>query len=282
MSISAPPPISAADYTAFCSYFYDQTGISFNDAKRYFVDKHLQERMEKTGTRDCSAYLTLLRRAPGEVERITNLLTVNETYFFREDYQFDCMINSLLPELTARRPRGSRLRIWSLPCSTGEEPYSIAIILLERFRQVDEFDIEILASDIDTKVLAAAQEGVYDQRSLQRLPEALIRRYFTRTTQGRWKIIEDIRQSVSFSTVNASDPRSMRAFSEVDLVFCRNMLIYFDDRSRLAAVQHIYDSMNNGGFICLGHSELMNRITYLFHRRNFPDASVYQKPLEGA
>jgi chemotaxis protein methyltransferase CheR len=271
--------ITASEYQKFCEYFYRRTGISFGENKRYFVDKRLIDRIQKTGASGVEDYFERLRRhdANGEIEILINLLTINETYFYREDHQLDCLVNGILPELASERRHGDRIRIWSMPCSTGEEPYSIAIYLLENWKKVDDFEIEILASDIDTNVLRAAESGVYDARSLHRLTPDLVRKYFVSAGAEGFRLIDALRQSVKFTKVNASDAAEMRAFSQIDVIFCRNMLIYFDDRSRRQVAEAFYDSLSQGGFICLGHSESMSRISSLFEVRKFPQAIVYQK-----
>jgi chemotaxis protein methyltransferase CheR len=271
--------ISASEYQKFCEYFYRRTGISFAENKRYFVDKRLIDRIQKSGASGVEDYFERLRRhdANGEIEILINLLTINETYFYREDHQLDCLANGILPELVSRRRKGDRIRIWSMPCSTGEEPYSIAMYLLENWPQVDDYDIEIMASDIDTNVLRAAEGGVYDARSLHRLTPEFVRKYFVSAGAEGFRVIDAIRQSVRFTKVNASDLVEMRGFANIDVIFCRNMLIYFDDRSRRQVVESFYDSLCQGGFICLGHSESMSRISSLFEVRKFPQAIVYQK-----
>jgi chemotaxis protein methyltransferase CheR len=284
-SIPAPkePAISAADYAKFCDYFYRQTGISFGDNKQYFVDKRLIERILKSGAGNFEQYFATLKRsdAAPEFEKLINLLTVNETYFFREDHQFELMSRHLLPELTQRKRKGEKLRIWSMPCSTGEEPYSIAIFLLENWPAVDDYDIEIIGSDIDTNVLAAAQLGVYETRALHRLSRTLVQRYFKALPGAKFQLSDSLRDSVRFTQVNCTEAAAMRAYTSIDLIFCRNMLIYFDDKSRVTAVQHFYDCLAPGGFICLGHSESMARISAIFAPRSFPQGMVYQKPPGG-
>jgi chemotaxis protein methyltransferase CheR len=270
--------ITESEYRKFCEFFYRRTGISFGENKRYYVDKRLIDRIERTKSVSFDRYFDGLRRhdANAEIENLVNLLTVNETYFYREVEQFDCLANGMLPELVANRRKGDRIRIWTMPCSTGEEPYSIAIYLLENWPQVDDYDIEIMASDIDTHVLRTAEAGLYDKRSLHRLSPDLVRRYFE-PAGASFRLISAIRQSVRFSQVNASDAAAMRGFRNLDVIFCRNMLIYFDDQSRRQAVESFYDGLNQGGFICLGHSESMSRISSLFGVRKFPQAIVYQK-----
>ena len=164
-----------------------------------------------------------------------------------------------------------------MPCSTGEEPYSIAMYLLENWSQVDNFEIEIMGSDIDTEVLRTAEAGIYDTRSLHRLSQDLVRRYFVSVGRDGFRLIDDLRGAVRFTQVNASDEQAMRSYAHLDVIFCRNMLIYFDDVSRQKTAESFYDSLNQGGFICLGHSESMSRISSLFEVRKFSEAIVYQK-----
>jgi chemotaxis protein methyltransferase CheR len=278
-SSALPIAITESEYSKFCEFFYRATGIAFGENKRHFVDKRLIERIEKTSQENFADYYDKLRRhgATAEIEQLINLLTVNETYFYREEHQFECLVHGILPELTAKRRKGERIRIWSIPCSTGEEPYSIAMYLLDHWSEVDDYDIEIIGSDIDTNALSAAEQGVYDKRALHRLSPDIARRYFTSAGTDRFQLIDAIRGSVRFTQINVADTAAMRSFGHLDVIFCRNMLIYFDDKSRLQTVESFYDSLAIGGFICLGHSESMSRISALFKVRTFPQAIVYQK-----
>ncbi len=278
-----PVVISDADFLKFREFFYRRTGIHFDEGKRYFVDKRLVERIEATGADDFRSYFIALRfEARGEeLQHLINLMTVNETYFFREAYQFDCLVNDLMDEVARHKRPGSRIRIWSVPSSTGEEPYSIAIYLLERWGRINDYEVEILSSDIDTQVLEAAQRGVFSQRSIAQLPKVYLDKYFTRRGDNEWAISRDLVAAVEFSRVNLSDPADTQRFRDIDLIFCRNLLIYFDDVSRRAAAEAMYDALSPGGFICLGHSESMSRISALYRVRRFADAMVYQKPLTG-
>ncbi len=279
-ALQQTPKITDVDFEKFRDFFYRKTGIHFDDSKRYFVDKRLIDRIEATGAGDFRSYFIALRfdSREQELQHLINAMTVNETYFFRESYQFDCMVNSLLSEITQTRRKGSRIRIWSVPSSTGEEPYSIAIYLLERWAAIDDYEVEILSSDIDTQVLESAQHGVYSARSVGQLPKAYLDKYFERLSPGEFRISRDLVSAVEFSHVNLTDAAHTRRMRNIDLIFCRNLLIYFDELSRRVAAEAMYDAMNPGGFICLGHSESMSRISSLFSVRKFPDAMVYQKP----
>lgn len=280
---AAKPVVTDADFQKFREFFYRKTGIHFDDNKRYFVDKRLVDRMHATGASSFREYFIALRfeRDSQELQHLVNTMTVNETYFLREAYQFDCMSNNLLDELVKHKPAGERLRIWSIPSSTGEEPYSIAMHLLERWPGIAHHDVEILSSDIDTQVLDAAQRGIYSARSVANIPKPWMDKYFMRLNDHEWAISRELVAAVEFSRVNLSDPADTRRFRDVDLIFCRNLLIYFDDTSRRAAAEAMFDALRPGGFVCLGHSESMSRISALYRVRRFADAMVYQKPLTG-
>jgi chemotaxis protein methyltransferase CheR len=274
--------ISNDDFQRFREHFYRKTGIQFEPSKRYFVDKRLAERIRATGSASFRDYFAMLRfeTSGREWQTLVNDMTVNETYFMREDYQFDCLVKSILPEIVARKPRGEPLRIWIMPSSSGEEAYGVALCLLERWPQLRDWDVEIVSSDIDTRILAQAQAGLYSQRAVQHLPASWLQKYFTREPDG-WRISQDLRDAVAFTRVNLNDRAEVAAYRDYDVVFCRNLLIYFDDASRRQAAEAFYDVLRPGGFICLGHSESMSRICSLFKIRKFPQAIVYQKPLEG-
>jgi chemotaxis protein methyltransferase CheR len=280
-SVLAAPMISDTDFQKFAEFFHRKTGIHFEPAKRYFVDKRLIERIQASGAESFRAWFVALRFETGgaEMQRLVNLMTVNETYFFREAYQFDCLVNHLMDEVAARKRPGSRIRIWSIPSSTGEEPYSIAIYLLERWAKIEQYDVEILSSDIDTTVLQAAQRGVYSARSVAQLPKPYLKKYFTSHGDHEWRISRDLVDAVEFSHVNLSDATDTRRFRDIDVIFCRNLLIYFDDLSRRVAAEAMFDALAPGGFMCLGHSESMSRMSSLYTMRRFPEAMVYQRPL---
>ena len=277
-----PPQLSPEDFARFREFYYRKTGNWFDEAKRYYVDKRVLARMRSTGCNSFREYFVRLRfDADGsELQALINSMTVNETYFFREEYQFQCLARSMLPQIAARKRPGDTIRIWSLPCSTGEEVYSLAIYLLEYWSQVDDYDVEIVGSDIDTAALDRAREGIYDRRPVHALPDSVLRRYFRRLADGRHQILGGIRDSVRLTRVNLEDPLETRSYRGFDVVFCRNLLIYFDDAARRRAAETLFDALNPGGYICLGHSEFMSRISPLFRPARFPEAIVYQKPEE--
>ena len=255
----------------------------FTEAKRYYVQRRVTERIAATGATSFPSYFARLRTdANGEIEQFVNAFTVNETYFYREEHQLRCLTTDLLRDRTGAKRRGEAIRIWSVPCSTGEEPYSIAIWLLENWPEVDDHDVEIVGSDIDTHVLETAQQGQFGRRALMRLTPELIDRYFVAAGPERWRILDDLRQSVRFTPVNLVEAAQTRPHGQFDVIFCRNVLIYFDEAARRTAAENLYENLLPGGYICLGHTESMSRISPLFEVRRYADAVVYQRPLEGA
>jgi chemotaxis protein methyltransferase CheR len=277
------PALAEEDFRRLCEFVYRRTGMVFTEAKRYYVERRVVDRMAVTQSGSFGAYFARLRGdLDGEIEQFINAFTVNETYFFREDHQLRCLTRDLLPARLAGRREGEAIRIWSVPCSSGEEPYSIAIWLLENWALVDRYEIEIVGSDIDTAVLELAREGVYGRRALMRLPPEVVAKYFAPRGDETWKILEDLCQSVRFTPVNLVDPAQMRPHGKFDVIFCRNVLIYFDDTSRRTAAENLYENLLPGAFICLGHTESMSRISPLFDAARFADAIVYQRPPGGA
>ncbi len=275
---SGSPALDAEELRRVCEVVYRRTGMTYGEAKRYFVERRVVEHMARSNSGSFAAYMALLRWDEGEVERLINSFTVNETYFYREEHQLRCLGGCILPEIVGGRRPGDLVRIWSFPCATGEEPYSIALWLLENWRLVDAYNVEIVGSDIDTEALAAAAHGVYGERALSRLPAGVVAGYFEPPADGLRRIIADIRESVKLTRANLVDAASMAEQGRFDIVFCRNVLIYFDEAARLAAARHLFEALNPGGFLCLGHTESMARISDLFAVRRFEDAVVYQRP----
>ncbi|HBG18213.1 MAG TPA: chemotaxis protein [Desulfobulbaceae bacterium] len=273
--------INQEEFLKFREFFYRKTGIQFEDSKRYFVDKRLIERIKETDSGNFRNYFITLRfeTSGEELQTLTNLMTVNETYFFREEYQFKCLVKSILPEITAQKKNSTPIRIWSIPSSSGEEAYSIAMYLLEYWPGINHWDVEIISSDIDTTIISQARRGLYSERSVQNLPQNLLEKYFRHKGDG-YQICDDLRQAVEFTKVNLMRPADVRGYRGFDVIFCRNLLIYFDDLSRRQAADTFFDALSPGGFLCLGHSESMSRISSLYQVRKFADAVVYHKSKE--
>lgn len=269
--------LSAADLEEICAIVYKRSGMVFGEAKRYYIERRITDLIQQRQAQSVKSYIAMLRGDPRELELLINSFTVNETYFFREMHQLKCLSNSILPDIIRTKGAGDRIRIWSMPCSSGEEPYSIAIWLLEHWPLVDAYNIEIVGSDIDSAILRQAVEGYFGPRSLSRLPNDVLDRYFDPESNQQRRIIGDLRESVTFVKGNIVDRHSIAALGHFDVIFCRNLLIYFDEAAREKAVHNLHQLLYPGGYILLGHTESMSRITETFEAVRFPDAIVYRE-----
>ncbi len=270
------------DFIKLRNLIYERTGIKFEEKKIYFVKRRVMERVKALGLKSSKEYYRYLRfrdRDGKEFQNLINLLTTNETYFFREFYQLEVFGEVLLPELEEKRKEENnlRLKIWSAGCSTGEEPYTLSIIVMEILDDYRDWDIEIVANDIDERVLEHAKRGVYGRRSVKDVPKAYLDKYFIRQGEN-FKIVDEVKRLVKFEKLNLMDDTKMRYKKGFDFIFCRNVLIYFDDESRKRVVSHFYNALNRGGYIFLGHSESLSRITTAFRVKKVRDAIIYYKP----
>ncbi|WP_099186526.1 CheR family methyltransferase [Sphingobium fuliginis] len=269
--------LAGSSLTRLTALLYRLTGMKFDEKKRFYLERRVAHRMDRTATTDIARYLLLLERDAHERQMLINAVTINETYFFREEHQLTALADEILPRIAAEKRPGDLIRIWSLPCSTGEEAYSIALWLLERWPLVDAYHVEIVGSDIDTHALDAARDGQYGARALARLPADMLAAYFEREHQHRRRIVQDLRESVLFTQANLNDAASVASQGRFDIVLCRNLLIYFDDESRIAAAQHLHEALLPGGYLLLGHSESMARIDERFDLVRLRQAIVYRR-----
>ena len=211
---------------------------------------------------------------------MVDLLTTNETYFFREFPQLQGFADEALPIIAnAKREVGNfTLGVWSAACSTGDEPYTLAIILRECLDDFKKWHIRLLATDIDTKVLETARRGVYSVRNMKDVPPAYLKRYF-RMVGEEYHVSPDIKSMVSFEHLNLVDRAGMRKHRNVDFIFCRNALIYFNEASCRQVLSSFYDSLVPGGYIFLGHSESVGRISAAYEMVRLGETITYRRPL---
>lgn len=272
--------MTAEEFIKLRDFIYRKTGIYFEEQKMYYVKNRVESRMEATGYENFRSYFTWLRFdvTGRELQQLLNALTINETYFFREYYQLKCFAEEVLPEILERKRKENsrKIRIWSAGCSTGEEPYTLAIIMKEMLEDVDDIDWEIYATDINTEVLQKAERGLYSQRAVRLVPEEYKKRYLYKKGDF-YEVIPDLKEKIIFFQLNLMDAAEMRKMRNFDVIFCRNVLIYFDDASRRQVAIYFYEALVEGGYIFLGHSESMSRITPIFKLRKFKNAFVYQK-----
>jgi len=266
-------------FDKYVKLVYKKTGIYYENNKKYFVQKRLEKRAEIVQAQDLSDYYSLLKFSEdsSEFDQLINELTVNETYFFRDFPQLRNFAEDVLPFYVQNRAKGKRLKIWSAACSSGEEPYTLSIILLEMLENPEEWDIQIIASDINTEVLQSAKIGLYDSRSIRDVPPEYLEKYFIRR-QDKYLINLAARKNVTFMKLNLMNDADMSLITGCDFIFCRNCLIYFDDHSRRSVLAKFYDSLNPGGFVFLGHSESVGRISSAYQVQKIGDTIVYSRP----
>ena len=276
-------------FLKFQKLIYDQTGLHFDERKQYFFVRRLEHRLEVAGSTNPQDYYQMLRYgnngAVAELQALVESLTTNETYFFREYPQLQSFADVILPEVLERKRRQSDyvLRLWSAGCSTGEEPYTLAIILREVIEDFDRWQIYITATDINRAVLQAAEDALYGERSLKDVPTAYREKYFqlehpsTYAAERQYQLQPAVRRMVKFRPANLMDLSVARGLGGQDFIFCRNVLIYFDEASTRQVVGGFYDALRPGGYIFLGHSESMGRITSAFQMVRRGDVLVYMK-----
>lgn len=257
---------------------YNHCGIYFDSDSKYLLDKRLYRRLayhNLGGFREYYQFLKYHPRRYDELSDIMDILTTNETYFFREGFQLKAFTDEILPDLMRIREQERTLRIWSAGCSTGEEPYTIAMLMLE-MGCFDGWRIEIVGSDISHRVVQHARKGVYGPASFRSTEERYVRRYFAKTVEG-YRINDQVRELVSISHMNLFDSNRLALLGKMDLIFCRNVIIYFDNPAKKRLVEAFYNILSGGGFLLLGHSESLMNLSTAFALRHFKNDMVYQK-----
>jgi len=263
---------------------YEKIGIHILDEKIYFLKKRVEKRIEELGIDSPSEYIKYLRymdHTGKEFQNLTNSITINETYFFRNFPVLQAFAEHCLPEVLQRNmeKKQKELRILSAGCSSGEEPYTLSIILHEMVDDLRNINAKIVGIDIDESALKKAKRGIYDERSIKDVPGKYLDKHFDILPSG-YSVKEHVRRLVGFHKINLFDSTNLlRIGKQFDFVFCRNVLIYFSDESRRKVVENLYMMMKPGAYIFLGYSESMTRITRAFRIKRAGNTLVYQKPM---
>lgn len=271
--------IAGEEFRRLRNLIRERFGIYFDDEKRLLLQSRLQTRLLKSRARNFTAYCNLLDGPIGnsierqaEWDELASVLTNNETYFFREQAQLNVLVGPVLSEaLRAGRP----LRVWSAACSTGEEPYTLAMILLESGR-ITSRDVSIRASDLSPRALERACSGFYRELSFRTTPPAIVQKYF-RPFEGGFFIESTIKSMVGFSRVNLVDARAVESVGAQDVIFCRNVLIYFDKPTQLRIVSSFARVLRPGGYLFLGHAESIAYATDLYDPVITSDSVHYRR-----
>lgn len=244
----------------------EQTGINLSEAKRELVYSRLSRRLRQLGLSGFSEYCALLQQGDAEeLVRMVNALTTNLTAFFREQHHFDYLRQHLLPELVRHDDGRRRLRVWSAGCSTGQEPYSIAMVLAETLTDIENWDARILATDLDTDVLEFGRLGIYTQDKVDKIERARLQRWFLRgrdRNAGKVRVVSELRRLITFRQLNLIRKWPMRG--PFDMIFCRNTLIYFDKETQRDLVARFSELLTPEGCLFLGHSESLHNVSEAF------------------
>ncbi|HYC61770.1 MAG TPA: protein-glutamate O-methyltransferase CheR [Thermoanaerobaculia bacterium] len=257
---------------------YKRSGMWFNDSSKYLLQKRLSPRARELNFDSFQKYFYFLQydpRADAEFDQIFDLVTTNETYFFREPAQLQAFTEEIIPDILSRKSV-KKVRIWSAGCSSGEEPYSLAMLLQES-GWYEHAAFEIFASDINQQVLGKARRGVYRENAFRATTPHLREKYFTREGDNAWRVKDEIRNRISFGRLNLYDEARVSLLGHLDVVFCRNVIIYFDDASKKVVVTNFYNRLTDGGYLLLGHSESLISLSTQFKLRHLKNDMVYQK-----
>ena len=273
--------IRDSDYQFIRNLVYEQSRISLGNDKKELVQARVNKRLRQLQIGTYSEYCRFLKAPEGkdELDSLVDVLTTNFTSFFRENRHFEFLRDSVLSKCTASNngSRSKSFRIWSAACSTGEEPYTIAIVLAEFFSKLDGWDWQLDATDISSRVLAKAQLGVYDAERVTLPDRTCLRRYFqrgVRANEGSYRIKNDLKARIHFQQINLFQPDYPIDF-ELDAIFCRNVMIYFDQPTQELLVNRLTEYLKPGGHLFVGHSESFIGIKHSL-RGLVP--SVYQRP----
>ena len=289
MSYTTPPNILLSQSTKLSDdtflqmrkFIYERTGIFFADNKKYLLESRVSRRLSALGLNTFQGYFGVLMNGQGvtELSHLINSITINETFFFRNEPQFNVLEEWILPELIRKRKEDgtNKVRIWSAASSTGEEPHTIALIIREKFQPRFPFTkFEIVGTDINTQVLDTARRGVYKDYAVRNIPKAYLDKY-CRQDGDKFVLSEEVRKMTDFRQMNLFDRNAMRAMRGFDVVFAANVLIYFDFNSKQTVVSSIYDSLNKEGYFFVGYSETLYGLTQVFKPVHFDKAIAYRK-----
>lgn len=273
--------ISDQEFTNLRDFIYDRCGIYVADNRKYLLENRLGNRLKKLNLRNFDEYYNYLRYdagKSGELKKLFEVITTNETSFYRNPPQLKVFQEKVLTEvLDGCRAKGKKLRIWSAGCSTGEEPYTISMIIHELLKgEVDSWDIKITANDLSERVLQSARKGVYNDYTLRTTPKDVAERYFD-MNDGANTIRPNVKKLVNFGQINLKDKMQLKRVERSQIVFCRNVIIYFDDEMKKQVINAYYDNLLPGGYLIIGHSESLHNITRAFKPIHFPGAIIYKK-----
>lgn len=271
--------VSPSEFNAFRQFLESKSGIVLGDNKQYLVTSRLKKLLDEHGIKSLTELMSRLQAHSRSAlqDQVVDAMTTNETLWFRDTYPFEVMKNKVLPELLEKQPN-QRLRVWSAACSSGQEPYSLSMTMDEyeraRLGQV-KAGMQIVATDLSPTMLQACKVGDYDSLAIARgLSQERLQRYFDKTPAGRWMVKPEIKSRVEFRALNLLD--SYAGLGKFDVVFCRNVLIYFSAEAKIDILTRMHATLKPGGYIFLGASEALNGLPELYSMVQCSPGIIYQ------
>ncbi|MDY0340145.1 MAG: CheR family methyltransferase [Coriobacteriia bacterium] len=273
--------LDVEEFRRFRDLIHSHCGIFLEESKLDSLRISLVTRATRLGYSTFAQYYDALEQEDGEFNELLNLVTINETSFYRFPAQFDALRDSVLPEIMAARPAGKRdLRIWSAGCSTGEEPYSLSMLTLDMALGASGWNPQILGTDVSTRALGRARAGIYGRRTMMNMSSEVVARHFDVTPAGDFRVNDRARSQVDFGYQNLiKEPYPLSLMGNWDIIFCRNVTIYFRIESTRRVVRNFYDSLNEGGYLFIGHSETLTSISDDFEAVEVGGVFLYRKPV---
>ncbi len=274
--------ISNEEFTQLRDYIYEQCGIYIAETRKYLIENRLSNRLKDLNLKNFGEYYYYLRfdaNRRAEMTKLFEVITTNETSFYRNPPQLQVFQEKVLKaELDKLRAAHTRkLRIWSAGCSTGEEPYTLAMILHEVLKnEVLTWDIKITANDLSEAVLHSARRGIYSDYALRTTPPEIIARYFKKEGNN-YHVEPKLKNLISFGPINLSDKMMLKRVERSHIIFCRNVIIYFDDEMKRQVIESFYDNLLPGGCLLIGHSESLHNISRAFKPEHHVGTIVYRK-----
>jgi chemotaxis protein methyltransferase CheR len=280
-------PLSADDFHLFQELLIETSGLFFEESRNQSLHLALWQRLQHRGYDSYREYYNLLKFHPEgrlEIRELLDLITIGETYFFRNKPQFDVLMRFVLPEIMQRKldSRDKRIRVWSAGCSGGDETYSIAMAMMEVVPSYQEWRISILGTDINRNGLACAKEAIYGEKHIAHLPKEYLGKYF-KAGGSTYRLNAKVQELTQFEYHNlAKDPFIQERMHDIDILFCRNVIIYFDGQTTQRVIENFHNCLAQDGYLFLGHSETLWQITDKFERVEFPQTLIYKKRLSPA
>jgi chemotaxis protein methyltransferase CheR len=256
-------------------FVYEKTGIYLSPNKKYLVENRLLKVIDDLKLKGYEEFYYLVKYSRGgkAMDMLLDAITTHETYFFREQQPLDVFIDKIVPSILESKRLALDIKIWSAACSTGEEPYTLSMLMKERRPNVHA---SIIGSDLSPETVKAAKKALFSSYSVRNVPEPYLKKYFTNSGPD-YALNGNIANSVVFKVLNLVDKHHMAEMVSLDVIFCRNVLIYFDDKSKQKTVSFLYDSLRPGGYLIIGSSESLHNVTRAFKPTVINKAVVYQK-----